>query len=76
MTRRSIVWRVVAVAAVLFVLVNLYGAAIAAGRRELLHTGVHVGLLILGAFVISRLGAMRFASETRPAADQRIGARR
>ncbi len=76
MTRRSNVWRVVAVVAALFIVVNVYGAAIAAVQGERLHTGMHAGLLLLGVYVVSRLGARRAASESRLAADQRAGAPR
>ena len=47
MTRRSKIWLVVAV---LFVLINAAGAVIAAVRGEVIHTSVHVGLLLLGAY--------------------------
>jgi hypothetical protein len=46
MTRRSKVWLVVAV---LFSLANLAGAVFAAAQGEPIHSGVHVGLLLLGA---------------------------
>jgi hypothetical protein len=52
MTRRSKVWLVVAV---LFTLVNLAGAGIAAADGELLHTCIHVALLLLGAYFVWRL---------------------
>ena len=52
MTRRSKVWLVVAV---LFILVNLVGGVSAAVRGELLHTGVHAGLLLLGAYYARRI---------------------
>jgi hypothetical protein len=58
MTRRSKVWLVVAV---LFTFANLGGAVIAAVRGELLHTGVHAGLLLLGAYLAWRLAPMRYA---------------
>ena len=57
MTRRSKVWLVVAV---LFTFVNLGGAVIAAVRGELLHTGMHVGLLLLGAYLVWRLAPRRY----------------
>lgn len=58
MTRRSKVWLVVAV---LFISVNLAGAGIAAVQGELLHTGVHAGLLLLGAYLVWRLAPRRYA---------------
>lgn len=47
MTRRSKIWLVVAV---LFVLINAAGVVFAAARREVIHTSVHIGLLLLGAY--------------------------
>jgi hypothetical protein len=58
MTRRSKVWLVVAV---LFTIVNFAGGVIAAAAGELLHTGVHAGLLLLGAYVVWRLAPRRYA---------------
>lgn len=52
MTRRSRLWRVVAS---LFTLINLAGAGIAVASGEGLHTGVHLALLLLGAFLVWRL---------------------
>lgn len=52
MTRRSKIWLVVAS---LFTLINLLGAGFAADRGEWLHTAVHVGLLLLGAYLVWRL---------------------
>lgn len=52
MTRRS---KVRLGAAVLFSLVNLGGAVMAAVAGELTHAGVHVGLLLLGAYYASRV---------------------
>lgn len=49
MNRRSIVWLV---GAVLFLVVNLGGAAFAAAQGELLHAGIHVGLLLPGAYLL------------------------
>lgn len=51
MTRRSKVWLVVAV---LFIFVNFVGGVIAAVGGELLHAGVHAGLLLLGAYYARR----------------------
>ncbi len=52
MTRRSKVWLVVAV---LFIFVNFAGGVFAAARGELLHTGIHAGLLLLGAYLARRI---------------------
>jgi len=52
MTLRARVWLV---AGVLFILVNLAGGVIAAVEGELLHTGVHAGLLLLGAYYARRI---------------------
>jgi len=73
MTRRSKVWQVVAVvAAVLFFLVNVAGGVYAAARGELLHAGIHAGLLLLGAYPMWRLASRRDAGRIwrrgRPAA--------
>ncbi len=76
MTRRSMIGRAVAVVAVLFIAVNLFGAAVAAAQGELLHTGIHVGLLLLSALLVWRMAPRRVAGESRLAADQRAGAPR
>lgn len=52
MTRRSKIWRVVAA---LFTVGNLGGAAYAAVLGEGLHTGAHIALMLLGAYVVWRL---------------------
>ena len=52
MTRRSKIWLVLAA---LFTLVNLAGAPMAAIAGEGLHTAVHVGLTLLGAYLVWRL---------------------
>lgn len=52
MTRRSKIW--LAVASV-FTLINLGGAVAAAAGREGLHAGVHVVLMVVGAYVVWRL---------------------
>ena len=54
MTLRAKIWRV---AVVLFILINLFGAGYAALRGELMHTGIHAGLLLLTAFGIWRVAA-------------------
>ena len=58
MTRRSTVWLV---AAVIFTLVNLGGGVYAAVRGEVLHAGIHAGLLLLGALIAWRLAPRRGA---------------
>jgi hypothetical protein len=50
--RRSKLWFVVAS---LFTLANLGGAGMAAVAGEVLHTAVHVGLTLLGAYFVWRL---------------------
>jgi len=52
MTRRSKIWRVVAA---LFTVGNLVGAAYAAVLGEGPHTGAHIALMLLGAYVVWRL---------------------
>ena len=52
MTRRSKVWLVVAV---LFLVVNVGGAGIAARQGELIHAGIHLGLLLPGAYFLRRI---------------------
>jgi hypothetical protein len=42
-------------AGVLFSLVNLAGAVMAAVQGELIHTGIHVGLLLLGVYYVRRI---------------------
>lgn len=59
MTRRSKVWMVVAV---LFTLVNLAGAGVAAAEGELIHACLHVGLMLLSAVFLGRLAARQVAS--------------
>ena len=58
MTRRSKVWLVLAV---LFTFVNLAGGVFAAWAGELLHTGAHAGLMLLGASLVWRLAPRRDA---------------
>ncbi|HEX5830823.1 MAG TPA: hypothetical protein VFY16_07590 [Gemmatimonadaceae bacterium] len=58
MTRRSKVWLAVAV---LFIVVNVIGAVMAALQGELLHTGMHVALVLLGEYFVWRLAARRVA---------------
>ncbi len=58
MTRRSKVWLVVAVP---FIFVNLAGGVIAALQGELLHTGIHAGLVLVGAYIVWRLAPRRYA---------------
>jgi hypothetical protein len=58
MTRRSKVWLVVAP---LFIFANFAGGVVAAARGELLHAGIHAGLLLLGAYIVWRLAPRRYA---------------
>ena len=58
MTRRSKVWLVVAVP---FFVINLAGGVFAALQGELLHTGIHAGLTLLGAYLVWRLAPSRYA---------------
>ncbi|HEY2065804.1 MAG TPA: hypothetical protein VGG84_07565 [Gemmatimonadaceae bacterium] len=60
MTRRSKFWLVTFI---VFDLVNLAGAVMAAAGGELLHAGTHVALLALGLYVTWRL----VSPDSRPA---------
>jgi hypothetical protein len=60
--QRSIVWLV---GAVLFLVVNLLGAGVAAAQGELLHAGIHAGLLLPGAYLVWRLAPRRDALGVR-----------
>ena len=51
-TRRS---RIRLGAGVLFSMVNLAGAVMAVLQGELIHTGIHVGLLLLGVYYVRRI---------------------
>ena len=62
MIRRPRPWLV---AAALFTLVNLVGAAYAAAQGEPLHAAAHAGLMFLGAYFVWRL-ARRTAQQGRP----------
>ena len=55
MTRRAKVWLVVAD---VFALANLAGAGMAAAQGELLHTTVHLGLVVLGLYLVWRVGTL------------------
>jgi hypothetical protein len=60
MIRRSRNLRVAAiVAVVLFVLINAGGVVYAVARGELIHAMIHVGLLLVAAYPISRLARWR-----------------
>jgi hypothetical protein len=59
--RRSIGWLV---GAVLFLVVNLGGALMAAAQGELLHAGIHAGLLLPGAYLLWWLARRRHALGT------------
>lgn len=55
MTRRAKIWLVVAD---VFALANLAGAGLAAAQGELLHTTVHLGLVVLGVYLAWRVGTL------------------
>jgi hypothetical protein len=61
MIRRSIVWLV---GAVLFLVVNVGGAVVAAAEGELLHAGIHAALLLPGAYLVWRLTSRRYGLRT------------
>ena len=63
MTRRSKVWLAVAV---LFTLVNLGGAVMAAAQGEVLHSASHVALTLLGAYLVWRIAPGRYARRIWP----------
>lgn len=66
MTRRSGIWLA---AAVVFVVVNLLGAGMAAMGGELRHAALHAALLLPGVYLVSRLSPSRFGrSDERAAA--------
>jgi hypothetical protein len=67
MTRRAKVWLAVAV---VFILVNLGGGVFAAAQGELLHAGIHAGLLLLGVSLVSRLAPRRYESLPRELSDR------
>ena len=57
MSLRSMAWRAVAA---LFLALNLGGAVYAIARGEILHAGIHVGLLLLvGAYLMRQLAPRR-----------------
>ena len=57
MSLRSMAWRAVAT---LFLALNLGGAVYAIARSEILHAGIHVGLLLLvGAHLMRQLAPRR-----------------
>jgi hypothetical protein len=63
------------VGAVLFTLVNAGGAVYAAARAEVPHALVHVGLMLVGAFLTWRLMPRKHAKELAsgtPRADDRL----
>jgi hypothetical protein len=67
MTRRSVIWLVVAI---VFIAGNLAGAGMAVAGREALHAGGHVLLALLGVYVarglIQRRGRGRSWRRERP----------
>ena len=58
MTRRS---KLLLAGAVLFTSINFGGAVFSGVQGEVLHTAVHVGLLLLGAYLVWRLVPSRYA---------------
>lgn len=63
MTRRPRLWLI---GATLFTLANFGGAIAAAIEREGMHTGVHLGLTLLGAYLAWRLIARSRQEPTAP----------
>ena len=59
MTRRSGFWLA---AAVVFVVVNVLGAGMAAMGGEIRHGALHLALLLPGFYLVSRLAPSRFGS--------------
>ena len=59
MNRRARIWLVVAV---LFTIINVLGGVVAALRAELVHTGIHVALALLGEYFVWRLWPKRVPS--------------
>lgn len=59
MTRRRMVWLVVAV---VFTAVNFVAGVVAAAEGEPLHAALHAGLLLLGAYSVWRLSPARYGS--------------
>ena len=56
MSRRTKIWLAVAV---LFAVVNLAGAGFAIAAWELPHAGLHVALMLIGAYAVGRIAAGR-----------------
>lgn len=71
MTRRSKVWLVVAG---VFTAVNVGGAVYAGALGEMSHTGLHVVLSLLGAYVVWRLAPGGYARRTWARAGSAIDA--
>jgi hypothetical protein len=71
MRRRSPFWLVLWS---LFTVINVGGAAFAAAQGEGPHAGVHVGLALIGAYVLSRLRRRATRRDELPdqAADARL----
>src|SRR3954471_2273955 len=63
MTRRAGLWRV---AAGLYAIINIGGAAYALMMGEVPHAALHVALLVVGAAVWSRYGPTRGALRSGP----------
>ncbi len=68
MISRPRLWTAVAA---IFTVVNVAGAVMAAMQGEAIHTGVHVLLSLIGAFVVWRLAPRRSAVGAEPDMEQR-----
>ena len=73
MSRARVVWKA---AAVVFTVVNLVGLGMAMAAGEQMHSGIHVALSLLGAYVIWRLSdrVSRGESASDPLAERRLEA--
>jgi hypothetical protein len=71
MTQRSKLWQPIAA---LFTLINAAGAGYAAALGEQVHAAVHVGLMVLGSYLMWRLAsrAQRLDLPSALRADQRL----
>ena len=71
MTRRTVLWWTLTP---LFLAVNVGGAAIAAAGSEWFHSGIHQGLVLVGAYLALRLAprSRDTASPGIPPADDRL----
>lgn len=72
MTQRSRTW--LAVALLLFLVLNLGGTVYAAAQGEPPHAGLHAGLTLLAAYLLWRLAPMRSARGDRHRAEEPVPA--